>query len=290
MHGDIGWHLLALAIVVVWGTTFVSTKLLLFAGLAPQDIFFYRFLMAWGGMWLVCRKPLWARSLADEGRLALLGITGGSLYFMTENVALEFTLASNVALIVSTAPLITALLAHYLSRGERISRRIVAGLLIALAGAALVVFNGNFVLHMNPLGDVLCIIAALSWAFYTIILKGLSERYPTAFITRKVFFYGLLTILPAYLWQPLETSPEILSRPVVWGNLLYLGVVASLLCFLGWNMVVRRLGAIRSTNYVYFAPPVTLFTAAVVINEPVTALALAGAAFILLGVVMAERK
>ncbi len=287
---QIGFHLLAFGIVVVWGTTFVSTKLLLFAGLGPQDIFFYRFLLAYAGIWLAGGRRLRAGTWGDEGRLALLGVTGGSFYFLAENIALEYTFASNVALLVSTAPLLTALLAHFYMRGERLRRNIVTGLLVAFAGSALVVFNGNFILHMSPLGDVLSIAAALCWAFYTLILKGLSKKYDTVFITRKVFFYGLLTILPVFLFRPLNTDMAILSDPVVAGNLLYLGLVASLLCFLGWNMVVTRLGAVRTTNYVYFAPPVTLLTAAIVIDEPITAIALVGAALILLGVILAEKR
>ncbi len=287
---NIGYHIAALLIVSVWGTTFVATKLLLKAGLSPQDIFFYRFLAGYAGIWFFGYERLLARSAGDEFRLALLGITGGSLYFLAENVALEYTLASNVALLVSTAPILTSVVAHFMTRGEKLDRYIISGSAIAFAGVALVVFNGNVILSMNPAGDMLSVAAALCWAFYTVILKGLSARYTPVFITRKVFFYGLLTILPAYLFKPLNTDPDILLQPVVWGTLLYLGVVASLLCFFYWNKAVARLGAVRTTNYVFLAPPVTLLTSAMVIGEPVTPMAVAGAALILAGVFLAERR
>ncbi len=283
------YHVTALVVVTVWGTTFVSTKLLLRAGLTPQDIFFYRFLLAYAGIWCFSHERLFARKLRDEVMLALLGVTGGSLYFLTENAALEYTLASNVALLMSTAPILTAILTHFFARGERLNRRIAAGLLVAFAGVCLVVVNGNFILSMNPRGDLLSIGAALCWAFYTLIFKNLPEGYSSSFITRKVFFYGLATILPVYLVRPLNTDPAIFSQPVVWGNLLFLGVVASLLCFFFWNKVLARLGAITTTNYGYFSPPVTLVAAAVVIDEPVTAVALLGAAMILFGVWQAQR-
>jgi drug/metabolite transporter (DMT)-like permease len=286
---NIWLHAAALAIVVIWGTTFVSTKLLLSAGLEPQDIFFYRFSLAYIGIWLLKKDKSFARNITDEALMALLGVTGGSIYFLAENMALEYTLASNVALLVSIAPLLTAIAAHFFTRGEKLSRGAATGSLLALAGVAMVVFNGNFVLKMNPRGDLLSFATAACWAVYTVILKGLSKRYSPILITRKVFFYGVLTIMPFYLLRPLNHDPALLARPVVWGNLLYLGIAASLLCFYFWNMIVRRLGAVRTTNYVYFAPPVTLIASAIVLGESVTWIALLGAGLILAGVVIADR-
>lgn len=287
--GNFWYHVAAFAIVAVWGTSFVSTKVLLNAGLSPQDIFFYRFVLAYAGMWCLGRERLWADSVKDEFGFALLGIAGGSLYFLAENVALQFTLASNVALLVSTAPIMTGIVVHFFSKNERLNRNMIAGSLVAFIGVGLVIFNGNFILAMNPAGDLLSIAAAVCWAFYTIIIKGLAGRYSANFITRKVFFYGIITLLPVFLWEPLRFDFATFSQPVVWGNLLFLGVVASLLCFLFWNKVLVRLGAIRTTNYVYFSPPVTLIASAIVIAEPITWIAVLGAAFILTGVYMTER-
>ncbi|MDR2885629.1 MAG: DMT family transporter, partial [Rikenellaceae bacterium] len=197
-------HATALLIVVIWGTTFVSTKLLLNNGLAPQDIFFYRFALAYIGIWFFGLLPVpgesnllkhkfFAKNIGDELRMAALGVTGGSIYFLTENMALEYTLASNVALLVSVAPILTAIAVHFFTRGERLNRNVVAGSALAFLGVAFVVFNGNFILKMSPAGDLLSLAAASCWAVYTVILKGLSKKYSSLLITRKVFFYGLLT-------------------------------------------------------------------------------------------------
>jgi drug/metabolite transporter (DMT)-like permease len=285
-----GWyHLVALPIVVVWGTTFVSTKILLFHGLSPKDIFFYRFMLAYAGIWFFGRSRPFANSLADELLLMLAGITGGSFYFIAENTALEITLASNVALLVCTAPLLTAIFSRLLFKGEKPNRYLWHGSLLAFAGVALVAFNGHFILRINPLGDILSLLAAFSWAFYTILLRHLGNRYSTLFITRKVFFYGVFTLLPLLLHKPLFTDMSVLKQPVVWGNLLYLGIAASLICYFLWNVVVKKLGAVRTTNYVYAVPPVTLLTSAVVIGETVTPAAMAGAFAILAGVMLTEQ-
>jgi len=285
-----GWyHLIVLLIVIIWGVTFVSTKILLFNGLAPKDIFFYRYLLAYTGIWFFGKQTLFANNLKDEFLFLLMGITGGSLYFITENTALKITLASNVSLLLCIAPLFTAILSHWLIKTEKLNRYIVQGSLIAIIGVAFVAYNGRFILQINPLGDILCLIAALSWAFYTILLKQLSSRYSTILLTRKVFFYGLISLLPLFFFQPLSVEISVLQRPVVWGNLLFLGILASLFCYFLWNKAVKTLGAVRTTNYVYIAPLVTLLTSAIVINETITLIAVIGALLILTGVALAER-
>ena len=281
------YHLLVLTAVIVWGTTFVSTKILLANGLTPADIFFYRFLVAYLSIWLLSPRMLWTGNLKDECLSAVAGICGGSLYFLTENMALEITLASNVALIICTAPVLTAALVRLFGKERGFSRSFAVGSLLALAGVAFVVFNGRFVLKIEPWGDLLSVAAALLWACYNLAVKGL-EKYPVLFVTRKVFFYGLLTILPVFLFHPLRTDAEILLCPAVWGNLLFLGLIASLICFILWNIAVKHLGAVRATNYIYLTPLVTLLASAAILDERITWIAMMGTVLILGGVYVAE--
>ena len=228
--------------------------------------------------------------LRDELLLAAAGLTGGSLYFLTENIALEYAPASNVSLIVCTAPVWTALLLSLVYRSERMTRRQTAGCALAFVGVVLVVLNGRFVLHLSPRGDLLALSAALLWMLYSLVIKRLGDRLPVAYVTRKVFFYGIVTILPWFAWEPFDLPAATLRHPAVWGNLLFLGVVASLLCYVLWNAAMTRLGAVRTTNYIYLNPLVTMLTAALVINERITPAALCGAALILSGMWLAERE
>ena len=228
--------------------------------------------------------------LRDELLLAAAGLTGGSLYFLTENIALEYAPASNVSLIVCTAPVWTALLLSLVYRSERMTRRQTAGCALAFVGVVLVVLNGRFVLHLSPRGDLLALSAALLWMLYSLVIKRLGDRLPVAYVTRKVFFYGIVTILPWFAWEPFDLPAATLRHPAVWGNLLFLGVVASLLCYVLWNAAMTRLGAVRTTNYIYLNPLVTMLTAALVIDERITPAALCGAALILSGMWLAERS
>ncbi|MCL1868244.1 MAG: DMT family transporter [Paludibacter sp.] len=283
------YHILAVFCILVWGTTFVSTKILLNNGLAPVSIFFYRFLMAYIVIWFISPKMLFANNLKDEFHFLLLGITGGSFYFLTENTALKIAFVNNVALLVCTAPLITTLFSRLFLKTEKMHKGLIIGSLVAFLGVALVVFNGKFVLKSNPLGDFLSISAALLWAFYTILLKGLDSRYSIVFITRKIFFYGLVTVIPFFAFNGLQTDFALLAKPAVAGNLLFLGLVASLLCFVLWNITLKHLGSIVPTNYIYFNPLITLISAAIVLGEIITPVALVGAALILAGIFLARK-
>lgn len=286
---NILYHGIAILTVIIWGTTFVSTKILINLGLTPAEILLYRFVLAYFCILTVSHKKLWARSLKDEFLMLLSGICGGSLYFIAENTALGITLASNVSLLICTAPVITSILSHIFYK-EPLKKSMLYGSLVALLGVGLIVFNGSVLLKINPLGDFLTIVAAISWAFYCIILKRLSRHYPTLFITRKVFIYGILTLLFYFIYEPLRINCDLLKLPVVYLNLLFLGCVASMLCYLMWNTAVRYLGASKTANYIYIVPLITLLTSAIFISEKLTVVSLIGACCIIGGVYIAENS
>lgn len=284
------YHLVAFATVAIWGCTFVSTKVLMLNGLSPAQIFTLRFLIAYVMMLAVNHSRLWADSWRDELKMMLLGISGGSLYFLSENEAMNFTSTTNTSLIVCSCPLFATLLVRLVYRSTtRISMMQLGGSLLAFAGMVIVVLNGRFVLHLSPLGDALAFTACLSWSVYSLLMKWVSAKYGAAFITRKVFFYGVLTILPYYIFYPTLPTAAVLTKPVVVGNLAFLGCLASMICFLTWNWCISKLGAVKATNWVYFNPITTMIFASWVLGEKITPYFLAGATCILLGMFVADR-
>ena len=305
------YHLLALLVVAVWGVTFVCTKVLIAAGLMPAQIFAIRFTLAYAGIWFFClhsaRKTgssqavkAFSSTFFDELRFIFLGITGGSFYFLTENTALVYTQACNVAFLVCSAPLFTAiltLLVRRLGHGKiaegledvRVGWPLVVGTLLALGGMAMVVFERQS-LHLSPKGDLYAIGAALCWALYSIYMAQMTTEYGALFATRKVFFYGLLTIIPFLFPMDSATVLSALSQPSVILNLLFLGLVASLACFVIWNQVMSKLGNFTSTNYVYLNPFFTLITSMIFLGERMTLISAVGSLAIIAGVVIAGRK
>ncbi|MFR9533887.1 MAG: DMT family transporter [Rikenellaceae bacterium] len=284
-------HLLAFAVVAIWGYTFVTTKLLIVAGLSPSQIMLYRFAIAYVCMAVIAPRPLFARSWRDELLTLLAGVMGGSLYFVAENSALALSLTSNVAIIIASAPIFTQLASHFLLEGERMTRRALTNSLFAFAGVILVVYNGQMVLELNPMGDLLALVASVAWALYTVFIRKLDKRgYTTKFVTRKIFFYGVVTMLPIFLFIPITPSPaSMLLEARVLLPLLFLAVAASFFCFFAWGYIVEKIGAAASAPYIYLVPLISLISAAVVLKEPITPLAIVGMCLILFGVVRGDR-
>lgn len=322
--GNTIYHVLAIVIVAIWGLTFISTKVLLMAGLSPEEIFLVRFSIAYFGMWLFC---LWGRgsdasctepsmharveapagvsrtgspsgqsparlfcdSLKDELLLVLAGVMGGSLYFWSENTALQYTMASNVSFIVCTTPLVTAIL-NAAVRREKIGRLTLLGGCLSLVGIAMIAFSGGEGFHLSFVGDALAMLASLTWAIYTVVTNGLLKKYPSALISRKVFFYGMLTIVPVLLVKGWTFPAGRFLEPKVLLNTLFLGVVASLACYALWNSVIKRLGTVGSSNYIYLNPLFTLIAATLFLGERLTPVAIAGCLITLIGVWTASRS
>ena len=288
------YHLVAFLVVAVWGVTFVFTKLLLIAGLTAAQIFVLRFIVAYLLLFVytLTRKHfrLFTSSWQDELLMVALGVVGGSLYFLTENSAMIYTTTTNTSLIVCLCPLFAALLIALFYRSQRLHGIQIVGTVMAAIGVIIVVLNGHFVLHLSPLGDTLAFAACLCWAFYSLLMIPASQRYDTVFITRKVFFYGLVSMIPYFLIHPELPSLSVVLRPDILANLLFLGCVASMLCFLAWNWVIKKLGSAVVTNYVYFNPVTTVLFAWLILSERITIYFLIGTLLILTGMYLCGRN
>lgn len=298
------YHLVAFIVVAIWGSTFVFTKLLLLSGLSPAQIFTLRFIIAYvlllGYSLLMLKgrgKPFsWlSDSWKDELLMVALGVSGGSLYFLAENSSMNYTTTTNTSLIVSLSPLVATFLISLFYQSQRLDRVQTMGTLMAALGVIVVVLNGRFVLHLSPLGDSLAFSAALCWGFYSLLMIRANQRYDTLFITRKVFFYGLLSMIPYFLvfsdeaWIFTSSIFHFFNFSILL-NLLFLSCVASMGCYLAWNWVLKKLGAVVATNYVYFNPVTTILFAWAILLEQITIFFLLGTSLILAGMYLADKK
>lgn len=283
-------HLTALITVFVWGTTFISTKVLLRA-FTPVEILFLRFFAGYMALWLVCPKRLKIAERKQELYFAAAGLSGVTLYFLMENVALTYTFASNVGVVVTISPFFIALLAHFFLDGEKLRVQFFVGFVVALTGIFLISFNGSTVLKLNPVGDVLAVLAAISWAFYSVLTRKISNfGYNTIQTTRRAFFYGLLFMLPALFIMDFSPNTAQLIVPVNLFNFLFLGLGASALCFVTWGAAVKMLGAVKTGVYIYAVPVITVVTSALILQERITGLAALGTALTLAGLFISESK
>ncbi|WP_197071228.1 DMT family transporter [Paenibacillus sp. FSL H7-0737] len=283
-------HLLALITIIIWGTTFISSKILL-TDFTPVEILFFRFLLGYFVLLLIYSRPVRTKSIKQELLFISAGLCGITLYFLLENIALVYTLASNVGVIVSIAPFFTAVIAHFFLEEEKFHRQFILGFVIALSGIILIGLNGSFLLKLNPIGDLLAFIAPMVWAIYSVLMRKISDlQAHTIGATRKVFFYGILFMLPALFIFDFHLDLSRFKEIQNITNILFLGLGASALCFVTWNRAVGILGAVKTSVYIYIVPVVTVAASALILNEKITWATLLGIFLTLTGSYISERK
>lgn len=289
-------HGVALVTILIWGTTFVATKLLL-KHFSAVEILFIRFILGYAALTCVSipeyisKKKQPVRTLRRELYFAAAGLTGVTLYFLLENIALTYTFASNVGIIVAIAPIFAALFASLFLVGEKINIRFFLGFVVAISGIILVSLNGKLALALNPLGDILAALAAVVWAIYSIIQKKIQAfGYSVIVLTRKTFFYGLVFMIPALAIMGFSPDLQILSKPEVFLPFLYLGIGACAVCFATWNYALHVLGAMKTSAYIYLVPFVNILFAAWILKEKITWAAITGTLLILCGLYLSERR
>lgn len=292
-------HGLALATVLIWGVTFVSTKVLL-EGCSPIEILFFRFALGFAALWAIRPRLLRVAGWRDELLFVAAGACGVTLYFLMENIALVYTTASNVGVIVAVAPLFTGLIASLVLREGTLGRRFFLGFALAIAGIALISFVGGVGAPADAgaadaglglVGCLLALLAAIVWAVYSNISKRISAHgYGTVLATRRTFFWGLVFMLPCLPLLGFDPDWSFVLTPLALGNLVFLGLGASALCYVMWNTAVRELGPVKTTAYIYLVPVVTIATSVAILGEPLTPAIVAGALLTIAGLVISELK
>ena len=283
-------HLLALFVTIVWGSAFVSTKVLLQA-FHPIEIIIFRFLIAWFVLFLCSPKPLLPKSWKSELPFLGAGLAGLTLYFMLENFALAYTFASNVGIIIAAAPMFTALLMWLCRRASRPRWTFFAGFVIAMMGITLISLAGGEAIGLSPLGDLLTLGAAFSWGAYGVLVEVIQPQgYTDLQATRKIFFWGLIFTIPFVFTHHLDISLGRFAAPEMLFNILYLGLGSSALCFVFWNKATACIGSVATNVYIYLTPVVTVIASALILGEPIRPSSLGAIALILLGLWLSQRK
>ena len=289
-------HFGAIVAVLVWGSSFLSTKVLMMnGGLSPIEMYSYRFFAAYLILLLFTFRKILANTWRDELTFLLCGMCSGSLYFITENFALQNTSAGNVSLLASVSPIFTAFLLAVFFK-TRLKAGVLIGSLIAFAGVFCIIFSHGEGFVFRPKGDVLALSASLSWAVYTIAVKRLIPIYNSFFITRKLFFYGVLTSLPLLFAKvPADEIGQHLlllvdfSHPIYFSNFAFLVIMCSVVSYLIWNEVMKKIGTVAANNYLYGQPLVTMVAGALILGEPIYPLGYLGCVLIIGGLVLSDK-
>lgn len=286
MSETVKGHLSASVTVMIWALTFISTKVLL-KDFLPIEILFIRFLIGFLVLTVVSRRRLSFNGWSKEKYSMIAGLFGVFLYYYLENVALTYTLAMNVGIIGSVSPFMTALISRFVLKQGTIPKIFVLGFICSMIGISLISLSGT--LNVDPIGDGLALIATVCWASYSLVVKKISTfGEGTIAATQRIFFYGLLFMLPVLF---LSIDSFDVSRFAQLGNLsnlLFLGVGASALCFVTWNFSVKTLGAVRATVYIYTIPMLTTIASVAILGETITIKTVFGILLTLTGLILSE--
>ena len=280
-------HLSALVTIVIWGTTFISSKILLYA-FTPLAILIGRFLIGYLALWCAYPKFCRPKNHKEELYFAAAGLCGITLYYLLENIALVYTSASHVGIIIAISPFFTAILDYQFGRHARPGQRFLAGFALSMLGIILIM-NKPATGAVSLGGDLLALGAAIIWAIYSLLTEKIASfGYHPIQATRRAFFYGLLCMLPLSLVMGLDIPLATLKDPLYLSNLFFLGLGASALCFVTWNFAVSQLGPVKTSVYIYMVPAVTTASAVIILHETLTPLMIIGMTLTLIGLFLSE--
>lgn len=282
-------HGLALFTMMVWGMTYISTKVLL-QSFSPVEILVIRFIMGFLILWIVYPKRM---DHSDKKRELLYlgaGLSGICLYYLLENIALIYTQASNVGVIISVAPFFTAIAAKLVNRSIKLQPLFFVGFVVSMIGISMISF-GNNTITFDLRGDLLTLLAATIWAIYSTITNKISTfSLPTVQTTRHVFFYGLLFMIPISFLMGARIHISTIMQPINFFNLLFLGVLASATCFVTWGSAIRRIGTIASGVYIYIVPVITVISSVIILHESLTIFKMIGIILTLAGLILSRTE
>ncbi|MFP9127984.1 DMT family transporter [Niallia sp. BSM11] len=283
-------HIAALVTIFIWGITFISTKVLL-TGFTPTEILFFRFAIGFIMLLIIFPARMKVADRKHELLFICAGLCGVTLYYLLENIALTMTMASNVGVISGIVPFSTAVLTMLFLKDERLKGNFFVGFAMAMIGIFLISYNGKANFQLNPLGDMLAAVATFAWAAYSVLTKKISSYgYHPIQTTKRVFFYGLLLMVPTLFFFDFKLELARFANPIYLFNILFLGIGASAVCFVTWNTAVNILGAIKTSVYIYMVPVITVVVSMLVLHEQLTKLSALGILLTLVGLVVSEVK
>ncbi|MEI0567368.1 DMT family transporter [Brachyspira pulli] len=282
-------HFFAFLSVFFWSSLYVSTKILL-EEFSPLELLVLQFVFGYLFLLIIKPKRLILEDKKDELYFVLCGLTGITIYNLFLNLAIDYSLASNVSVIIAAAPLFTGIFS-FLLRIDKPYINFFIGFIISIVGIIILSFNGKIELQLNPLGDIMAIISSMGWGLYSVLITKITERnYDVILSTRKVIFYGIIFMIPSFFFLDFSPNFKSLTKPIILFNMIFVAVFASGICFIIWNKATSLIGAIKTNIYVYLTPVITIIVSIIVLKEKITLIALLGMFLTLLGVIISELR
>ena len=282
-------HISLLAVVVVWAGSFSVIKALLDDGVAAGDIAILRYAIAVPGfayiLWRARGLPGLTRG--DAARVAAAGLLVVVGYHMFLNVGTRYTTSGIAALVVALSPALTMILAFALGL-DRVTTRRVVGLAVAFAGVAIVIAlgSGRELSLEGTKGPLIVLGAPIAFALYNVILKPLLSRYDLLALTAATSLVGIIGLVPFARGSTVDAVTDATATEAV--LLLYLGVLATFLGYIFWNLGLKGIGPTRAVSYTYAISPLAVAFGAIFLDEPVTIWLALGGLLVVGGIATAQ--
>lgn len=282
-------HSLAFISVFIWSALYVSTKILL-EYFNAFELLFLQFIIGYIFLFIIKPKRLILEDKKDEMYFIICGLFGITIYNLFLNIAIDYSLASNVSVIIAASPLFTALIS-FLLKIEKPYFNFFIGFIVSIVGIIIITFNGKIELQLKPLGDIMAVISSIGWAVYSVfIVKITDKKYDFILSTRKIIFYGILFMIPSFFFFDFNPNWAALKNPIVLFNMLFVAIFASGICFIIWNKATDLIGVLKTNVYVYLTPIITIIISIIVLKERMTFTAFIGITLTLIGVIVSELR
>ncbi|WP_424356887.1 DMT family transporter [Methanocella sp. MCL-LM] len=282
--------ILLVLIMVVWGGSFIASKVGL-DGMYPIELATLRFAIATPVLLLITVALCGWRSLIVQKKdfwvLFIMAMTGITLQYITQLVAMTYTTVTNTALLINMGTFFVIIPSIFLLK-EKFSSDNLLGVGIAFAGLVLVATNGKLEFAPHLIGDGIILISAALWAVYILIGNKLAGKYSVLTQLNYIFVIGFIGLLPFYFLTPRHDIAQF--SPVSWVSLLYLAIFCSIICYFFFNDAIIKIGPSKSAIYQYLEPVFAIIFAIVLLGEPLTVFIAAGALLAIIGIAMADNN
>jgi len=275
------------ATMVIWGVSFVASKIVL-SSLTP---------LTYMGVRLLLASIVFAIVLAVRGRprfsrrqhlfIALTALAEPISYFLFESFGLNRTTATTASLIIATIPLMVMVFAR-IFLGESISARGFVAVILSIIGIILLVGTGGQTQN-DPIGVLLVFGAVLSASAYITMARFLGRSTDSTNLTIWQTWWGGLVFVSLWIAQP-EPARSVRLDTTGWAALAFLVLGATLAAYLLYNWALRYETANHAAIYINGIPVVTAITAWAVLGERLTPLQIFGAVLVVISVRFATRE
>jgi drug/metabolite transporter (DMT)-like permease len=252
----------------IWGGMFVVVKVVV-AFIPPVELVWLRYLIAVVVLFAIgCAQHIdWHVKRKDWPLILLIGVIGNALSIVTQEAGTWLSSAQLGSVITAATPTFMILFAWWLLK-ERLTWAKIASVALATIGVLMIV-GVHAIGAGNLLGAVFLMIAALTWAFMSVLIKLVPDDYPPVQVTTLATATALVCLSPIVLMQRSTVQWHYLTQPKIIVCLLYLGVISTAIAFVMWNRGLRLMNAAGSGLFFVFQPFVGTLLGWLILGEAI---------------------